>query len=216
MGKHVEYGVNDLFTTNPELKEIWDFEKNVFSPDSVSAGSKKKAFFVCSKKHSYEMTISNKTLLKYGCPVCSGKVAIVGENDLFTKFPHLQEQWDYQKNKDINPREVLPYSNKKAWWNCNKNHSYEMKICDRSNGMGCPVCAGKRVIQGINDIFTFHPHLEKEWDFENNEISPYSITSGSNKKVKWKCEEGHSYEMSVCNKIKGCRCPQCSGRVAVI
>ena len=37
-----------MFTTNPELKEEWDFEKNkTISPTSIGAGYQKKAWWIC-------------------------------------------------------------------------------------------------------------------------------------------------------------------------
>lgn len=54
------------------------------------------------------------------------------------------------------------------------------------DGKGCPVCANKKVVKGINDIATTHPHLVKY--FVNIEDA-YSHTYSSGKKVLMKCPD---------------------------
>lgn len=54
------------------------------------------------------------------------------------------------------------------------------------NKLHCPVCSGRQVQKGINDLWTTHPDLaarllDKEDGFR------YSF--GSNKKLKWLCPE---------------------------
>ena len=36
--------------------------------------------------------------------------------------------------------DVLPNSNKKAWWLCKNGHEWQAVIANRTNGRGCPVC----------------------------------------------------------------------------
>ncbi len=55
----------------------------------------------------------------------------------------------------------------------------------------------------------------KQWDYEKNavlNIYPEKIGAGSSKIVWWLCENGHSYEMRVNQRIRGQACPFCSGR----
>lgn len=63
-----------------------------------------------------------------GCPYCSGHRIILGYNDLFTKFPHLEAEWDYSKNKGKVPQKSSPWYNGKAWWLCHKGHSWNASI----------------------------------------------------------------------------------------
>ena len=62
---------NDLLTTNPEIAQEWDYDKNDCNPDEVMAGSNiKKYWFICPKGHSYQATpLSRKK--GSNCPVCS-------------------------------------------------------------------------------------------------------------------------------------------------
>ena len=41
--KRILKGYNDLATTNPELLEIWDYDKNKIKPSEISKGSGKKS-----------------------------------------------------------------------------------------------------------------------------------------------------------------------------
>jgi DNA-directed RNA polymerase subunit RPC12/RpoP len=81
-------------------------------------------------------------------------------------------------------------------------------------GCNCPICRGKRILKGFNDLQTLYPDIADEWDYEKNgELTPDSIFPKTNKKYWWKCKQGHSFEATPNyrtsrNKV----CPYCSGR----
>ena len=55
-----------------------------------------------------------------------------------------------------------------------------------------------------------HPELLQFYDYEKNEgIDPRTISYGLEKKVWWKCPEGHSYEQPFHAKSSGAGCPIC-------
>ena len=57
-----------------------------------------------------------------------------------------------------------------------------------------------------------HPHLISEWDYDKNSIDPTKITFGSHKKAHWKCNEGHSWFVSVNSRTNNkSNCPYCCG-----
>lgn len=159
-------GENDLTTTNPEIVEEWDYEKNVILPTQVKAGTNKKVWWKCFAGHCWQANISSRTILKTRCPYCSGLKAISGENDLATTNPELVSEWDYEKN--MFPIEMMKAgSSKKVWWKCSKGHSYEAVISARTRQRsGCPYCAGQKPIRGVNDLGTLRPDIAKEWDYE--------------------------------------------------
>ena len=144
-GKAIVPGVNDLASLCPDLMEEWDYEKNTIRPDSISIGSNKKAWWKCSKGHSWEAVVHTRTLTHCGCPYCANKRVIPGENDLETLFPAVAAEWNYDKNA-LKPSEVLPGSNKKFWFKCQKcNYEWDTVLASRTRlGTGCPVCAGKK------------------------------------------------------------------------
>ena len=45
-------GINDLATTNPDLAQEWNYDKNIdLTPCDVTAGSRKKVWWRCEKGH---------------------------------------------------------------------------------------------------------------------------------------------------------------------
>lgn len=57
----------------------------------------------------------------------------------------LMKEYNYEKNKDVKPTDVLCGSNKKVWWKCRNGHEWESTVNNRARGRGCPICAGKKV-----------------------------------------------------------------------
>jgi hypothetical protein len=125
----------------PDIAKEWS-EKNILTPDKVTAGSNKKYFWECSKcGYSWKArparrTSSNKT----GCPACDNKV-VTSTNNLAVKFPEIAKEWS-KKNR-LTAYEIVPGSNKKGLWECAKCcHEWEARPNDRtSDGNGCPECS---------------------------------------------------------------------------
>jgi hypothetical protein len=212
-GMFVIKGENDLKSRYPLLAEQWDFNKNSLHPDEIHAYNNGYAWWLCKKGHSWRARVNNRTSHGRGCPYCAGSLAIPGETDLFTRCPHLAEEWDYEKNT-LDIHKTTECSKHKAWWKCKNGHSWSATIHSRRNGNGCPYCSGFRAIPGENDLLTLAPALEKEWDFERNTVRMAELTLKSNVKVWWICEHGHRWKTQVYNRaVKGCGCPYCVGKV---
>ena len=124
----------------------------------------------------------------------------------------IAKQWDYEKNA-IGPENVTVYSDKKVWWKCNKGHSYETKISQKTAmGTNCPVCSNRVIVTGINDLITERPFVTKEWDYKKNEnIFPEKYSKGSGKSVYWICPFcNHSYKREIRDHVKeNAKCPKC-------
>ncbi len=129
----------------------------------------------------------------------------------------LMEQWDYEKNKDLNLEKLTLGSGKIAWWKCEKGHSYDATIKSKTIGnLKCPICSNRRILKGYNDLSTTNPELLLEWDYEKNSISPDEITAGAEKMIWWICPKGHSYQSLVYNRKKGAGCPYCDGKKVLV
>ena len=64
-----------------------------------------------------------------------------------------------------------------------------------------------------NSIMLNNIDICMEWNEEKNrDLSPYNFTQGSNKKVWWKCKEGHEWQASVSDRTRGNGCPICSNK----
>ncbi len=216
MGKLIS-GVNDLATVHPELLKEWDYEENnkhkIYS-DKVSYGSNKKVWWKCNKhSHSYECSITNKVHGR-GCSYCAGKKILVGFNDLKTLYPNLVKEWDSNLNNGKIPENYTKGSHEVIVWKCSVcGHLWPAHINTRVSGKGCPVCAGREVKIGYNDLKTLCPVLSLEWDYEiNGDKSPENYTKGSNEIVGWKCLKcGHRWTDSICHRSLSMRgCPKCN------
>ena len=201
---------------NAELMAEWNWERNKdITPSQLTLGSHKKVWWKCSKGHEWQATIKSRNA-GCGCPYCSGRYAVKGENDLQTINPTLAKEWNYERNNGLTPMDVLPNSGKKVWWKCIEGHEWQATISDRNSGHGCPYCAGKKALKGYNDLQTINPTLAKEWNYENNNgLTPMDVMPNSDKKVWWKCSKGHEWQATIVHRNNGSGCPYCSGRYAV-
>ena len=203
-GLKVVPGVNDLATTNPLLAS----EANGWDPTKFTAGStSKKMAWKCAKGHEWKAMIGSRNNTGVGCPKCSGRDVIPGENDLLTLFPSVAleaDGWD--------PSVVMAGSGQKLPWVCSKGHKWTAQVGSRAfQNNGCPICSNQITITGINDMATSHPELAAQaWGWD-----PTITSAGSNKKLEWKCALGHTWKTSA-NKRKQeeTGCPFCSGSSA--
>ncbi len=146
---YIKLNKNDnLLTRFPELAAQMDPEKNNgLRPEAFKYASNKTVVWTCPVCLSdYPMRIANRTFNNSGCPYCAGKKIKVGLNDLGTTHPALVKEWDYDRN-DKTPQEYTKGSDKKVFWRCSKcGHSWAAAIFSRSQGVGCPACAGKVIV----------------------------------------------------------------------
>ena len=213
--KRVLSGFNDLATIRPDLVNEWDYKLNTLKPDEVLSGSNKKVHWICTKGHEWEATIVSRVQGR-GCPYCCGKLTIRGETDLESQYPEFSSEWNTTKNGDLKLSDVSKGSNKKVWWICSKcNNEWQARVFSRVNGQGCPYCAGKKPIKGINDLETLFPDLVAEWNWDKNgDLKPSDFMSGSNKKVFWKCNQcQYEWPAIIHSRTQGRGCPRCAGKI---
>ncbi len=143
-GKKVLKGYNDLQTVNPILANEWNYEKNSEkTPEMFTSCSGKKVWWKCNKGHEWQATIHDRNEGK-GCPYCSGRYAIKGENDLQSVNPILANEWNYEKNGSLKPESFTANSGSKVWWKCSKGHEWQATIKNRNHGQECPLCNSER------------------------------------------------------------------------
>ena len=106
------------------------------------------------------------------------------------------------------PSQFSAGSNKKNLWKCLNGHEFEATLNNRTNGKGCPFCANQKILRGYNDLATTNPDLATEangWD-------PTTIFGGTQKKMSWRCVQGHIWDARPADRNNGDGCPYCSGR----
>lgn len=200
-------GYNDLATTHPEIAK----EADGWNPRNVTYGNKQRLSWKCELNHQWFASPNNRTSHLSGCPFCVGKRAWPGFNDIATTHPEIAKEadgWD--------PKEFVIRSHKRLPWRCTLGHLYTIAPEERLRGRGCPICAGKQVLKGFNDLASRFPELAEQadgWD-------PESVTFGSTKIVQWRCQLGHQFSTLVnartSTKSLGNGCPYCSGNTVLV
>ena len=146
--KTAKYG--SLAQRSAILLKQWDFDKNgQLSPYEIPLNYSCSVAWICDKC-GYKWSSSPNSRVRTNkiseCPHCTGRVALTGTDDLETLYPQLAKEWDFDKNSDILPSQIKPYSNKKCYWICPKcDDSYVSTVGNRVSGHGCPNCARKLV-----------------------------------------------------------------------
>lgn len=70
---------------------------------------------------------------------------------------------------------------------------------------------GVRVVVGVNDLPSTHPHLVKEW---RDARDAGTVTAGSHYKVSWECSRcSYLWQAVISSRSKGSGCPRCAGKV---
>lgn len=199
-GYKVVPGLNDLATTHPAVAT----EAFCWDPTKVSRGSDDVKAWRCVLGHIWNSKVSKRTDGS-GCPICGNKVVVPGYNDLATTNPAVAAEadgWD--------PTKLTAGSARRVSWRCANGHTSEARIYSRAvDGHGCPKCSGHMAEAGVNDLATTHPDLAAQaagWD-------PTTLKAASNKRMRWRCAEGHEWDAIVFSRARDGRgCPQCWGR----
>lgn len=114
--------------------------------------------------------------------------------------PKVAHEWHPIKNGDLRPEEFVPYSNKKVWWKCPKNHEWTAIIANRNKGTGCPICAGK------NKTIAYYKKIAQD----RNGKCISEKYENSKKKLRWRCHLQHEWEAVPYTIEKGSWCPKCA------
>ncbi len=200
---------NSIAAVRPDLVSRWDYEKNgSITPEMVTLGTGQQFYWKCK--------ICNRSYLALPSKIAEGSVCNKHRNllkkqgnDLVSKHPELLKYWDYEKD-DVDASEIYGGGERVVYWICEKGHSYTKSILKHIRGEGCPICAGKKVLAGFNDLATISPDVARTWNYtKNGDVLPTHITAHSNKKFWWVCEHGHEWEAKVCNRVNGRGCPEC-------
>lgn len=159
---------------NKIIIEEWDYEKNCqlnLDPTKLGYYSNKKAWWKCKNGHSWDEIIANRTRRNSGCPICSNHRIVKGYNDISTIAPRLAQEWNYEKNENIDIFSIGPYSNKKVWWRCKNGHEWCVAPNHRMRGTGCPKCLSKKqislpektIVYYLKQIFVVEEQKKFNW-----------------------------------------------------
>lgn len=129
--------------------------------------------------------------------------------------PELANEWG-PDNGSFTPQNVSYGSNKSIQWIGKCGHTWITSPKARAHGEGCPYCAGKKILTGFNDLKSQYPELAEEWS-DKNELHSDMVTTGSSKKVWWKCHIcGYEWRAVIKNRVGGSGCPNCVNRIWIV
>lgn len=212
----------------PVQSVMWDKGNNKICSDNISVNARLEGTFVCNginndlPDHSFTATVSNAVACwkqgNLGCPVCAGRKVVKGVNDFESRYPQFAKYWDYELN-DEKPWEVNYNSEKNYHFICDKGHKFMRDPCHMRRGMsgnGCPVCRGRRIIEGSNDLLSQRPDVAGNWVSELNDLAVNEVTVRSNQYAYFRCSSkrcNNIFREKICavTSTNGL-CPDCRNR----
>jgi len=135
--------------------------------------------------------------------------------DLSLLSPRLEQEWDYENNHHLDNVQIKPHSHKICGWICLEGtaddpHHWDAQVYTRTQGHGCPYCAGVKVSKG-NSLAAVAPDIAKSWCNEKNKGTPQEYTAQSHYKATWECAEcGNQWSTRIAHRVAGgTDCPKC-------
>lgn len=149
-------------TLDSRLAELWDEEKNG-AVELVRLKKGDRYWWkcpICGCEWSRDLGTALKSNL---CPACNGRVLVKGYNDLATTHPELAAEWDYDRNGELRPSDVLAGSTRAVWWKCSKCHGvWQCKVVNRKlNAVRCPYCRKKDCLRDSTTLLLSTRSLQK-------------------------------------------------------
>lgn len=208
----------------PEIAREWHPTRNgEQTPFMFKPGSDFKAWWLCPKcGREYEASIAHR-VGGTECIDCSRvKFAKSYRNNRVKKNGGISDErllaeWNTVRNGNKRPEDFPPGCEDKVWWMCSVcGYEWEAKIANRTHGRGCPCCANRVVVKGVNDLATKYPAIAMEWDYQRNgALTPDQIVPGHNGKVWWVCPKcGRSYQAPPIRRTsQGSGCRKCADKM---
>lgn len=105
---------------------------------------------------------------------------------------------NYLADKTINISEIK--TGRQYLFTCQNGHTFESNVSNafQSGKFGCPICSGRRVLKGFNDLWTTHPELAS---MLKNKDDGYRYNAGSNVKLLWICPDCGNERLISPNKM---------------
>lgn len=215
---------DSLQSEYPELAKQWHPDKNVpLAANSIAPHSGRKVWWLCSHGHEWKAVVGSRTR-GMGCPYCAGQKPTADRN-FATEYPKLAKEWDWEKNDHARPEDFTPRSSSKVWWRCEKGHSWQATISNRTRGYegGCPYCSNRKVsaasaVSADNCLAQIRPDIAKDWHpYKNAPLTPTGVVAGGHKKVWWICKHGHEWQAPIRGRVvAGAGCPKCTNQTSRI
>ena len=207
----------------------WNEVKNGISARMVLKSSNKKYWFNCPCGHEFYSVLGGISKGSF-CPYCSASPKALCEkqncdlcyNNSFASHEKA-EFWNYEKNNNIEPRNVFKNNNCKYYFNCIIcSHIFSVSLTNIGNNRWCPFCPNKQLCDNnncnwcLNNSFKSHPKSVM-WSEKNGTITARQVAKCSGKKFWFKCNDcKHHFEANINHIVRDeneKNCPYCSSQV---
>ena len=191
-------GETDLKSVSPDIAKEF-----VGDSTTISWSSSKSVLWECSLGHQWNST-PNSRQRGDKCPYCSNKKVLVGFNDLLTTHPEIAKLClDDPTKYTFGSKTIL------KWKGMDCGHTFYKAVFDvTKRELSCPICYGKLVVSGINDLAKLFPEVYSQLK------TPEVVSPWSGRKLSWVCNLGHEWEAVVSDRVgsnrPGTNCPICS------
>lgn len=183
------------------VKDLYDYLSiDFYYANYASESAKRIAICPCCKR-AFRLSQRNKVYCSKACKDKSIRV-----NNKKDPCPKAAAMWS-GKNA-FTPSEVAATSSKKAVFVCHDcGQEFEVRVRNVVHSVmngrtGCPVCAGQKVVPGINDLASKYPEAAAMWS-SKNKLSASEVAVKSNQKAFFKCRDcGQEFEASICNVVR--------------
>jgi len=160
----------------------------------INANTKLK--WQCNKGHVWESTPSS-VRQGHWCLECSG-----------SKKKNIYDMQHLAKMRGGKCVSTEYINNKtKLKWQCNQGHIWEAAPSSVASRTWCPICGQKKSHES-NKLTIAEMQLIAQ-NRNGKCLSKKYIDSKS--KLKWQCEDGHVWNATVSNVMRGAWCPECAG-----
>ncbi len=208
-----------LDTHSPAISKLWDAAAKSnygLSPRTIRASSTVVITWYCPRGHRDLLSVQTKLEIGEKCRVC---VRTSGPRELQTlasKYPQIAKQWDAEKNPNFTADEVRAGSSLTAWWLCERGHSWNCPISQRTaSDSGCPFCSGAALSEE-RSLAVVCPQIAMEWHSGRNApLKPTDVFPTTDLRVWWSCnvEADHVWEASIRERTAALTgCPFCAGQ----
>lgn len=193
----------------PEVAAEWYYKKNCgYGPEDFNYGSNVKVWWQCqnNKKHIWTASIANRTTNQAGCMICN-----VGKSTDLRDYPEALAQFDYKKNKGVDPHKLGWHT--KVRWKCTAaaDHVW-VSTFNRRHGERCPFCKGSKLSK-TNRLVNMPEVAKMLHPTKNGNKTAKDFRISEQTLVWWKCDRGpdHEWQAKIYTKTTGSLgCPFCS------
>lgn len=207
-----------LAAIRPDLAAQWHPSRNgTLTPWDIKPGSGKEIWWICENGHEWQAPAHRRTTNGAGCYQCT--LIVKPGNSIAERRPEIVPEWDQDANGGVTPYEVNAGSNRRFGWKClTCGHRWSATVQSRcgTGKAGCRRCFDRRfseqrqVPKPGNSIAERRPDLAAEWDQDaNGGVTPHDVSYASSKKRAWRCSQGHTWQATPAERVRGYGCSQC-------